>query len=231
MRFLPTLGRTMLEEHFLHLLDGNLIRDPDILETTRLCLAPGVGRTVAPTLLLGGALMMQRFGFKAYVGVIYTWMLRVYAMIGSRPEIIGGGGTGQEHISVALWTFSPEDWARLMRRAKIHEADLSTWIEQDIEHLSILDDWRAASRFDSATHIPEKKDLMLKTPITMTERAAAHIRKLMTSETSGLRIGLRKGAAPEWNIPWTWWKPVSLMTSWWNRMEQGCCWHRLRRCF
>ena len=41
MRIMPTVGRTMTNEHFLHLTDGVRIASPLIWECTRFCLAPG----------------------------------------------------------------------------------------------------------------------------------------------------------------------------------------------
>jgi len=43
MRFLPTTGRTMVNEHFLHLTEGVRIASPLIWECTRLCLARDAG--------------------------------------------------------------------------------------------------------------------------------------------------------------------------------------------
>ena len=54
MRFLPTTGRTMVEDHFLHLTDGVAIKSPFIWECTRFCLAPDAGPNVSAALMLGG---------------------------------------------------------------------------------------------------------------------------------------------------------------------------------
>ena len=43
LRALPTVGRTMAAEHFLHLTDGVRIQSPLIWEVTRFCLAPDAG--------------------------------------------------------------------------------------------------------------------------------------------------------------------------------------------
>ena len=41
MRLLPTVGRTMINDHFIHLTDGVRIQSPLIWECTRFCLARG----------------------------------------------------------------------------------------------------------------------------------------------------------------------------------------------
>ena len=43
MRFLPTMGRCMVNEHFAHLNAGAPVQHPLIWECTRFCLAPGAG--------------------------------------------------------------------------------------------------------------------------------------------------------------------------------------------
>ena len=53
-RFLPTTGRTMVNDHFVHLAGGVAFHDPLIWECTRFWLAPGADARVAPALMLGG---------------------------------------------------------------------------------------------------------------------------------------------------------------------------------
>ena len=43
MRLLPTVGRTMVNDHFIHLTDGVRIESPLIWECTRFCLSRGAG--------------------------------------------------------------------------------------------------------------------------------------------------------------------------------------------
>ena len=45
-----------------------------------------------------------------------------------------------------------------------------------------------------------------KQAVTITDRAAAQIAKLMAKDGhQGLRIGVKKAAARAWNTPWTTW--------------------------
>ena len=53
MRFLPTTGRTMVNDHFSDLISGP-INSPSIWECTRFCLTRGAGSHVAAALMLGG---------------------------------------------------------------------------------------------------------------------------------------------------------------------------------
>jgi N-acyl-L-homoserine lactone synthetase len=54
MRFLPTTGRTMVNEHFAHIMGGGTVVSPRIWECTRFCLARGADSRVAAGLMLGG---------------------------------------------------------------------------------------------------------------------------------------------------------------------------------
>ena len=47
LRLLPTTGPTMVNQHFLHLLDGGPVTSPLIWECTRFCLAQGADPHVA----------------------------------------------------------------------------------------------------------------------------------------------------------------------------------------
>ena len=55
MRFLPTGGRTMVNDHFRHLAGGRRISHPKVWECTRFCLAADTDAQVAARLMLGSA--------------------------------------------------------------------------------------------------------------------------------------------------------------------------------
>jgi acyl homoserine lactone synthase len=61
MRFLPTVGPTMVQDHFSHLTDGVRIESPLIWECTRFCLAPDAKRQVSAALVLGAGEIMANF--------------------------------------------------------------------------------------------------------------------------------------------------------------------------
>jgi acyl homoserine lactone synthase len=129
MRFLPTTGSVMVNDHFGHLISGP-ITSPLIWECTRFCLARGAGAHVAAALMLGGGEIMQGFGIKHFVGVFDARMVRIYRMIGSCPEVLGSEGDGRDRISVGLWGFEPSAQSKVASRAGISPQQSRFWFDQ-----------------------------------------------------------------------------------------------------
>jgi len=129
MRFLPSTGRTMVNEHFGDLISGP-ITSPLIWECTRFCLTRGAGGHVAAALMLGGGEIMQNFGVEHFVGVFDARMVRIYRMIGSSPELLGSVGTGRDQISVGLWHFDPAAAAKVAERAGVPLTRSRQWFDQ-----------------------------------------------------------------------------------------------------
>jgi N-acyl-L-homoserine lactone synthetase len=127
MRLLPTVGRTMINDHFVHLTDGVRIQSPIIWECTRFCLARGANPGVAAALMLAGGEVMQEFGVEHYVGVFDARMVRIYRRIGSCPEVLGSQGEGSEQISVGLWEFTPSAQAHVSKSAGITPEMSKRW--------------------------------------------------------------------------------------------------------
>lgn len=127
MRFLPTMGATMVNDHFLDLTDGKAIRSPAIWECTRFCLAPGGDGRIAAALMLGGGELMRGFGVRQFVGVFDARMVRIYRMIGASPAVLGSTGTGRDKISVGLWGYDPADRAKVLQRAGVSSALSEHW--------------------------------------------------------------------------------------------------------
>lgn len=127
MRFLPTTGPTMVNDHFNHIIHGETICSPQIWECTRFCLAPkGDGRVAALLMLAGGELMCG-FGVSHFVGVFDARMVRIYRMIGSSPDVLGSEGAGRDQISVGLWAYAPSDRAHVLQRAGVSSALSEHW--------------------------------------------------------------------------------------------------------
>ncbi|MCK0150580.1 autoinducer synthase [Marivita sp. S6314] len=119
MRFLPTTGRTMINEHFLDLVDGVPLQSPFIWECTRFCLSRNTDPGTAAALMLAGGEIMQGFGVKHFVGAFDALMVRIYNRIGAAPEVLGSSGTGRSVISVGLWEFTQASQKQVSRVAGI----------------------------------------------------------------------------------------------------------------
>lgn len=130
MRFLPTVGRTMVNEHFLHLTDGVRIESPLIWECTRFCLAPGGGTRISAALMLAGGEIMANFGIRHFVGVFDRRMVRIYRAIGASPEVLGTSGSGADQISVGLWACSDAARRRVARQAGLSEQLSRHWFRR-----------------------------------------------------------------------------------------------------
>ena len=126
MRFLPTTGRTMVNEHFGHLTSGPIV-SPLIWECTRFCLAPDARPDVAGALMLGGGEIMNGFGVKHFVGVFDARMVRIYKRVGSSPDVLGSTGEGRNQISVGLWAFDDASQSRVAKRAGFPPALTKLW--------------------------------------------------------------------------------------------------------
>jgi acyl homoserine lactone synthase len=129
MRGLPTVGRTMTAEHFLHLTDGVRIESPLIWEVTRFCLAPGAGPGVAAALMLAGCELGLRFGLDQCLGVFDARMTRIYGRIGFSPDVIGTDGDGRDAVSVGIWTFTAAARRAIAARSGIPEALAARWFD------------------------------------------------------------------------------------------------------
>jgi acyl homoserine lactone synthase len=129
VRIMPTVGRTMTNEHFLDLTGGVTIRSPLIWECTRFCLAPQAPVGVAAALLAAGVELGLRFGLEQAIGVIYAKTVPLYRRIGSEPDIIGSRGEGRDRISVGLWPISVEARDQISRRSGIPLSVIARWFD------------------------------------------------------------------------------------------------------
>jgi acyl homoserine lactone synthase len=129
MRFLPTTGRTMINEHFQDVIGGGSVVSPLIWECTRFCLKRGAPAHVAAALMLGGGEIMTGFDILQFVGVFDARMVRIYRMIGASPEVLGSTGEGRDQISVGLWNFSNEAKAQVSKKSGISAQQSRAWFE------------------------------------------------------------------------------------------------------
>lgn len=129
VRIMPTTGRIMTNEHFLHLTGGVRIASPLIWECTRFCLAPDAPIGVAAALLAAGTEMGIRFGIEQALGVIYARTVPIYRRIGIMPDIIGTDGNGRDAISVGLWPMTVEARGEISRKSGIPLSVMAEWFD------------------------------------------------------------------------------------------------------
>ncbi len=130
MRFLPTTGRTMINEHFTQILGGGTITSPLIWECTRFCLNRDADSRVAAALMLAGGEIMQGFGIAHFAAVFDARMVRIYRLIGSSPEVLGSTGEGRTRISVGLWEFTKEAQAKVAAKAGLSLELSRQWFDR-----------------------------------------------------------------------------------------------------
>lgn len=128
MRFLPTLGPTMVNDHFARLAPGGRIADPDTWECTRFCLSERAEGRVSAALMLGAAELGLGLGLARAVAVFDARMVRIYRLLGWPPEILGSEGAGREAVSLGFWRFSPEIRLRMAGAAGIAPALSRLWL-------------------------------------------------------------------------------------------------------
>lgn len=133
VRIMPTTGRIMTNEHFLHLTGGVRIASPFIWECTRFCLSPTAGAGVAAALLVAGVELGLRFNIEQALGVIYTKTVPLYRRIGSMPDIIGSDNNGRDSISVGLWEISEARRAAISERCGIPLSVIARWFDSSFE--------------------------------------------------------------------------------------------------
>lgn len=134
MRFLPTTGDTMVNDHFLFLTDGVRIESPFIWECTRFCLAPGADRRVTAALTLGAGELMEEFHLKHFVGVFDPRMERIYSLMGLKPDVLGRSGEGREQVGVGLWQMHEDMFAPTLDKAGIDRDTSKHWFHLAFDH-------------------------------------------------------------------------------------------------
>ena len=128
MRFLPTTGRTMVNDHFNYVTGGVKIVSPFIWESTRFCISEYADRRTSARLMAAGAKLMQEFGIEHFVGVFDQRMEAVYKRLGASPTVVGKSGTGRDAIGVGLWEFKVSGYLELLRKSELSEIDMELYL-------------------------------------------------------------------------------------------------------
>jgi len=143
MRFLPTTGDTMVNDHFSHLTDGVKISSPLIWECTRFCLAPKADRRVTAALTVAAGEVMDEFKLEHFVGVFDPRMERIYRLMGLSPEVIGRATHEGEEVGVGLWEMRSDAFGPTLDKAGIDRATSKMWFRAAFEHARPYLDERA----------------------------------------------------------------------------------------
>lgn len=128
LRFLPTTGRTMVNDHFAFLNHGHPIESPLIWECTRFCVSPRADTRAAPALALAAGEVMEAHHLTHFVAVFDARMERIYRRMGLTPEVLGRRGAGRDAIGVGLWRMDAAAFAPTLARIGISRATSRRWL-------------------------------------------------------------------------------------------------------
>lgn len=119
MRLLPTMGSTMINEHFAEAIGSGPIACPFTWECTRFCLSPTAGPRTAARLFASAGRLMQELDITSLIAVFDRLMLRKYRVSGVAPEILGEGQIAGATVLTGRWQFSQAQLNDLMHRATL----------------------------------------------------------------------------------------------------------------
>jgi len=129
LRLLPTTGRTMIEDHFSHLLDAQMIPSSKLWECSRFCLARHAPRHVASNLMLAAGEAMVGFGVTDCIAIFDQRMMRIYRLLGAQPRLIGSSGRGKDFVGVGIWTFTSQNREALSQKAGVSAKASAKWFD------------------------------------------------------------------------------------------------------
>lgn len=137
MRFLPTIGQTMVNDHFSEIIGGVRIESALIWESTRFCISPSASEAageIAAALMIAGCEIGLQFGLSDWVGVFDPRMVRIYRRIGWEPTLLGEKGQGRDRIGVGLWAISDAAQSRMCRAAGMTRDRPKAWFDAAFPH-------------------------------------------------------------------------------------------------
>ena len=119
----------MIEEHFSHLLDEQMIATPKRWECSRFCLARHAPRHVAANLMLAAGEAMVGFGVTECMAVFDQRMMRIYRLLGSQPRLVGSSGTGKDFVGVGICKFTPQYRQTVCQKAGVSAKASAKWFD------------------------------------------------------------------------------------------------------
>lgn len=115
VRFKPTTGPTMVNEHISHLLgEPWAIHSKKICEVTRFCIAPDAPRNTAAALMLATNAWGAALDLEGMVAVFDAKMRVIYKRLGQSPELCIPNIAGP--IAAGIWRPDPAAVASLERQ-------------------------------------------------------------------------------------------------------------------
>ena len=127
MRLLPTIGRTMVNDHFSDVTGGIHFSSKLMWECSRFCVSKAGTRRTAPKLLAAGGKFIQEFGIRNLVGVFDHKMERIYRALRASPFVIGQQSFGAETIGVGLWQFNSDTYADILKLANTTQMEMELY--------------------------------------------------------------------------------------------------------
>ncbi len=130
MRMMPTVGQTMINDHFTGLTGGVHIQSPLIWECIRFCISPRADRRATAALVVAAGELMDEFALEHFVGVFFDKMERVFSLSHIAPDILGVAEDADEvgdRIAVGTWEITETCMERNLKRIGVTRETSKYW--------------------------------------------------------------------------------------------------------
>lgn len=124
VRLMPTVGRTMINDHFSEITGGINFTSKYMWECSRFCVSQRGSRKTAPALLAAVGRLMQARRIRNLIGVFDDKMERVYRVLKASPFVIGKEPVNNGIIGVGLWQYKEETYSHLLASAGISQVEM-----------------------------------------------------------------------------------------------------------
>ena len=108
LRLMPTLGPTMIFDHFSDLLEGSELPSASTWECTRFCLSPNLSgvspKVVSTALMLAACRHCLQKDIHKILAVFDPRMIRIYRTVGWAPEVLQMSVSQGSLIYSGVWT-------------------------------------------------------------------------------------------------------------------------------
>lgn len=147
MRMMPTVGQTMINDHFTKLTDGVRIESPLIWECTRFCISPKADRSATAALVVAAGELMEEFALEHFVGVFFDKMERVFSLSHIDADILGVADEADasgDRIAVGTWEITPKCMARNLERIGVSREVSKNWFQSSFNRNAGSEDGKIA---------------------------------------------------------------------------------------